>query len=273
MDTMNEAQRQSYLQEMGIESYFPRFILPGAAPSPSCPVSAEMFGLDEPDKSPPPEISQQARSGHSTQPFSESDISDSKVASQLSRPLVELGLSNDEPKKSAVATGEVSRVANVTGRSVQCKLTLIQLPGDIVVLNQLPTVGNGQLPPVQQRLLEQIARALGLQSEGRLFDAIHLFQWPMLDIVGVDNSIEAARAALVAFVDAHCQQALSSLILMGGFLSDEVFPDQGAEGSEKSIGAKFNCKVVKTYSLDQLLKMPGLKAELWLALTGLRKQP
>lgn len=248
---MNEAQRQAALRQMGIQSWFPRFVLPGAAPSRQAEVSAEMFGI-RPEKNPvhPAELFEQERS-----PAQSRERLDSALQSAPIDINKQAGSSPSPTPPVKSVSAAPAQHAN-TEESLKLQIQLIILSDGLVLLNEMPAAGNGRLSARHQRLLQQIGLASARSGEGNAIGN-HLFKWPLLDIPGMDTSAEAARGALLAFMEEHLQgKAPKHLVIMGELLASKVF----------SVSAGLPARHCVTWNLDQMLNLPALKKDVWLAL-------
>src|SRR5690606_37508230 len=111
------------------------------------------------------------------------------------------------------------------------KVALIPLAGGLAVLDQLPVMGNGQLPPSHFRLLCNLLRGCRLPAPTEQTQ-IKSFQWPLpLQLHEDDGGLEAARSALQAFIEQHCQeQEVKYLLLMGPALARQLYGEAGELG-------------------------------------------
>lgn len=161
-------------------------------------------------------------------------------------------------------------MAGRSANQLQFKVALIPLEGGLAVLDQLPVMGNGQLPPSHFRLLRNLLRACDLpEPTGETL--IMPFQWPLLELSHIDNGAEAACSALQAFIEHHCQeQGLQCLLLMGPSLAEQLYGETEEPGQGLQLFAGQSWQTLVTESLDQVLKVGTLKRGLWQNLQHLK---
>lgn len=256
-----EQLRQHYLEAMGIESYVPRWPLPGAAPSPL---------LDLPLSDEPGDETEEV--GGKSGPMRPDVVA---LASELrqssaSRPRLDVDLGTEESKPRAVPTE-----APAVRRSLRFTLNVWQISQHILVLDSRRDLA---LPV--GRLLHNMVLALGLTSEELV--SAEPFRWPLSELgLSSKQGEEEARAALQAFVAARLpRQPLSHILLMGGpAVRFALPPEQLEETSVRALmgtslplnidGASLEAIVLP--SLANILQYPEFKATVWAAIKHLRK--
>lgn len=274
---MNEIQRQAYLEAMGVTSYFPRFILPGAPVSRACewpaghelpftalrraplaetgPAPGSGYQEKHPDQGTAPDSPAVSRALRSREILSDTDSSgtvDSQPGTQ--------GSSNVRP-----------HTAENPG-SVRFRLVCIPVNEHLSVVESLPFMGNGQLPASHRRLLSNVLRSLGLTVAAGELDVFPL-QWPMLMSSSFDSSIDAAREALHTFLeDRSMAQGPQHLLLwMGSGLAGQLYGNEDlVQGRVRPLPMS-GWQLLCTDSLDQMLRVSGLKKNLWQELAPLRQ--
>lgn len=260
---MNEAQRQSALQAMGIQSYFPRFRLPGAAPSRQAEVDAAMFGLES-------EATARRSGDRSLEEILAGFEDETPVVSaaeaparpqraETSRPAESTAIAPPAPASAALGP-ETAVAAAAPVETPRLKLCCIMAGEGLVLVNEMPLSAGDQLSAAHTRLMAQISLALGVKDAESA--ARGLFRWPMLDMPGVDNSAAAALDTLFAYLEELGGGSLPlRLVVMGEMLGETLF------GGDLPVA---DMAMVRTRNLDQLLRMPAFKRELWQALRQLR---
>ena len=258
---LSETHRREYLEVMGIQSYFPRFILAGAKESnPLC--------LDD-------EI---LESCTSTEPA----VTPSVVTSELSlvRPEPALELKVEKLKK--VEKIETLPLKNTVERNsdeaadnkeIRFQFAFIRISDKLCILNQIPYVGiKQQLSTGHKNLLLNILRAFQLNTENPGFDAM-TFRWPLVEGEHVDKSEGAARSALNSYLEQQMAEKDSRLLLiMGSLAARYTLPEEAQGELESGTFHQLNnqvWKVAKTRSLDEILSMPQVKKEVWQQLLSL----
>lgn len=246
--TMDEHKRQEYLHHMGIQSYFPRYLLPAARASELCtwteapelsvesgehsssairisPVAELKTSLFEP--SPPPNRESRAK------------------AVEQQPAAAEPAIITDIPDNAI--TGEVDAASG----EIRFQLAFIQLNDSMLALILLPHARSAnQLSQSQKLLLRNICIAMG-QDPGTLNVGIKPFSWPFVEAAHMDKSVAAAKIALGAYMDQLRDiYSYRQILLMGEKIAGlmPTYPD---------------CDVTVCRSLDELLHMPRLKRELW----------
>ena len=302
---MNEVSRQAYLKTMGIDSYFPRHVLPAAPVSKLCVLPESLqwatknrSGESQRNKSgslAQEEKVQESRVQESrTQEIStkeaslsaeslrkkldlDSSIADSSRASesikappQTTAESTQTVRSSPETVSTESAVAERASSTDKIEEQVSFKLALVCLNNGLFILNQLPAVGNGQFQNIQQTLLWRILKSLGLDLKGEDL-TIHLFAWPS-GLPGIENTRQAAQSTLRTFLETNSHNSkLETLLLMGDALLADLFQvgEEHVRGKVTTF-EPLNCKVLLTYSLDQMLKVSSLKGEFWKDVSVLR---
>lgn len=257
MAVTTEHIRRQYLQALGIESYFPRWQLPGAAPSPA---AEEDLPEDEVQEQTPAAGSLSAAQLVPEVPAPEAPL----------RARINVELEAKQPRLTIT-----TKAAAPTARGPRFLLGIWQISPHILVLDsRQPSLA---LPV--GRLLENIALALGLKGE---LPEIELLRWPLSDSGDVHGSEANARDRVRAFLAARAgAQPLRDILLMGApairFALDE---GQVAEGGalRSLLGQSFSLHLegsaVQAHALPSLtamLQRPALKAGAWATIKHLRQ--
>ncbi len=234
---MNEDLRQAYLQRMGIQSYFPRHQLPGAAVS-------LLLGLQKETQT---EVSEPS----------------SPVESQSSAAIDELAAarltvqSADKASDPASLETEKPEATKQDVSEIRFQLSFIRASDDLLALVSLPYVQDtGRLNNAQKRLFSNLCRALKLPPNVLDFN-IKAFRWPFSEAAFLDKSEAAARAALNTYLSQlHEDASFSHLLLLGSNIATLL-----EDFRQQIDGELLVCR-----SLDEMLKMQQLKRETWATL-------
>ena len=264
---LSEHHRQAYLDAMGIQIWFPRVELPHAIPARSLAgvvdpmlTEASLRDVSLPstaDTSPP------ADSTPAAPVLGSSDI------------LNRMGLSAPEPSSpeivsaKTVAPGEAVSDAAPSIIS-QFRLVVVPLGEHHLAVTEMPYTGLNQFSRYHLRLLQDIARALQLPLPGQLFRE---FVWPLSTgavhgglLSQVSQDDRAASDAVSAFLQNQFGLSRQQVILLFGqaaarFVIDPHKPFETLRGVQP--GLFDQQQVAVTYSLNELMKISALKADVW----------
>ncbi|GAA4098503.1 hypothetical protein GCM10022414_24330 [Zhongshania borealis] len=221
---MNEALRLDYLQAMGVDTYVPRFVLDGAAPSPI--FDFEDFtedALSEDDSAAAvaidadAEYQQMAEADERKEqvPVSESPRPGSRIASALQ----ELGFETAKPESlSAVA-------ANGEGADAASPEFTVELVATGIGLVMIVDTTAGAPSPAEKRLMANIAMAVSRYHKLPKVPqfATSGFQWPVMKTPGITLGKDAAKEALQANIMAQAErQQAHCAILFGSTLQPYI---------------------------------------------------
>ncbi|MDG2091208.1 MAG: hypothetical protein P8J61_08985 [Gammaproteobacteria bacterium] len=222
---MDETTRQEYLNSMGIQSYFPRYVLPAAKESDQC-VWPESFKKEQ-------------------------DLKVEFKNTSINKPLPV----SIKPQKTSEATQptvtETSDKKEGESEEVRFKLAMIHVNDDVLVLILLPYIHtSSSLSAIQKQLFINIFNSL--YSEGvNLNLEIQPFSWPFSEAMHIEKDGNAAKASLAAYLEQLKGKFLfKRFILMG----EKIAP---------FVDAGNNYELTVCRSLDEMLKMPQLKREVW----------
>lgn len=215
---MNEALRLNYLQAMGVDSYVPRFVLDGAAPSPifefelaaeeteidSETIDTSSFDIDA-------EYQQMAevQARNSAASTSEPKTAGSRIASALQ----ELGF--DSPAPAATVSGQGASAANDQANSPAFNVELV---GTGIGLLMIVETTAAPPSPAEKRLMANIAVAVSRYhklAKGPEFGTSQ-FQWPVLKNPGLAMGDDAAKEALQANIMAQAERQQAHCVILFG---------------------------------------------------------
>lgn len=278
---MNELQRQSYLQTMGVDIIVPRFILPAAKMTERC----ELPQVEE--------VLPAASAANLAQTNGLSLSSEPALGSvQAIVPELASGLVKElKPELAAQMPGQsqhkspaeknaftptitddsiiedVRTPTRVTSeKAPQFQLLFAYYGSELVFALPSPS---GQLSVDQQRLLYDIAFSMTITPsvQGGQW-RYELFRWPLQKGKQLEQGEDAARQTLQGFVQRF---AGSTLIIMGQLAGHFLCPDSTA-GSDDSVALKKPNQLYFPHDLNELMTRPALKKPLWQQLQLLQLQ-
>jgi hypothetical protein len=254
---LNELQRMQYLDVLGVDMFAPRWQLPGARESRQCllPVATSPArNQNSPNSASGPGTASGA--GHPEPPMGS---------------LVGSLLESVKPQKAAQALDPVAGpiLAEPLQQEAQAAFSLAFWrihPQVMVVDSRQPKA----LPT--EALLQALVAALGIG--GQSLPRAELQNWPMAG--GGDKSWGAAREMIHAFLESRLQdQPVRYLVLMGNAAVKAIAHEaleQAVDSLREPVKLEqFECELLLTPSLTQLLLAPREKAGLWPLLAPLRK--
>lgn len=282
---LTEIQRQEYLEIMGVQSYFPRYQLPGArvsvlAESSSEQVESAVEAVSEAIanvglKSPEPPLNT-LQSIQTIQEPKEKDLNAELRIQELGNilenaPETEVNSQSSlEPQASDVSPGAIKSVNEAaTDSDVRFRLSVFRVSENICVLNQVPHVGLSQmLSPQHRALFTNICQSLNLTQTPVEFDLIEPFNWPFEVQANLDNGAAAAQSGIRAYLEQqHSVQAFDTLIVMGEMMSRYCSASIVNSSPDKAKGL---WKTINTPSLDEMLKAWQFKRDAWRGLRSLK---
>jgi hypothetical protein len=272
---MNELQRQSYLEVMGVDILVPRFVLPGAKPTVACelpelilptPHLSQALAYNEESNVPPPDQLSAKASRATVQVPDKAG----QIAGAVGKSIFQVG-ENDQ------SAGVDTRIPDrLTSDKVPRFQLLVSYSGKGVVLVVANPVE--KLPSAQQKLLNSIVFAIDGGSSWKH----ESFRWPLHRDKRLEQGAAAARQTLQGFINARFfNPAAGGLVVFGRaaahFIVPEGIPEDSPEASplENTLTAgqvpitEIAKPVIITYSLEQYLSRPLLKRQLWQQLESL----
>ncbi len=275
---MNEQERVAYLRSMGYQVYYPRFILPGAKPSPhyEMPVDAVAESVASEIDKLKAEISPSARAG--TQVGRNTSSTAARPGPNPERPKLERPETDKPPARSkpvaakpaATAAPEAVRSA---GDELRFSLQYFAVNESLAVINELPHQPGGRQGKEIQELLLAILRALSVSPSGGGLQA-EQFNWPLaegLEVMG--DSRRTAGLALQGFISQRQEQdKFQNLLVFTAQLADLLGPNNDKRdehyGDHGAVAAGYQLCI--SHSLPAILAHPQLKREVWAHLQALR---
>lgn len=232
-----EARRLAYLEVLGVESYFPRLLLPGAKPSILCETLPAVEALaiaaePAPANDPVPKRA----TGHDALRALLPNIAGAK------KPALR--------KPANIAAAPATPKPEV----VRFNLRFFQVPGLAMIVDGSP---DSAPEPAIQRFAANLLLALASLNESwegaiKTNLAQHLFRWPVVGNTQVAQDEQAAREAVTASVSANRERHAIPLILL-----------MGDPAVQYAAGDYPGARVLSVASVSHYLNTPLDKRTLW----------
>lgn len=240
---MLEPRRSRYLRALGIDSYVPRFVLPGARPSAVCewevtpaPEALAVVAVVAAEAAAVPQHT-------AAQPDAAPPHAEQAVRSRVP----EIDLQQTSAPRRAEAVAPVATAARVDAEAAPKIALGIAVGGGILLVDDAPAnpAERGEF----QRLLGNVLFAL--RGDGAP-PALDVFLWPMSKQPQLDRSAAAARETLAAHIQNQIQRhAVHTVLLLG--TAAQQWAQIDAEG----------LRCVRTVSALGCLREPAQKRQLW----------
>lgn len=264
---ISEQTRQGYLDAMGIQTWFPRKALPNALPprvfefpqeeaeQKESATPASFSGLTETPASPPGEGANMAKSLLGITP--------EKAKEEVKPP---------QPEVKAPAAEEKP------AQNSQFRLVTLSPNEHCLVIAEMPHSGLNQFSRFHQRLLNDILLALDLPADQQQPPAMAEFVWPLGNqgLMGyMSRDDAAAMDAVCAYLSNQFGLARRKVVLLFGaaaarFVIDHQRTFEELRGIQPGLHSEQ--WIAATHGLNELMKLPSLKAEAWKDLSPLRKK-
>tara|TARA_R110002167_G_scaffold1878_5_gene9288 strand:- start:12562 stop:13614 length:1053 start_codon:yes stop_codon:yes gene_type:complete len=140
---------------------------------------------------------------------------------------------------------------------------------DCLVVTELPNGQSLGWSAEHQLLLDAILNAINLGGQVQSSSGVSEFQWPLDPLARFDQSASIARHALKVTLENALKTEHRVLLLMGRSAHEYLF----APGKKLSLGELMDFQGRSTlccHGLNEVLRLPKLKAELWRQLQPLR---
>ena len=276
ISSIREQSRQDYLKAMGIQTWFPRCVLPNAQParefelpevisdSPGQMTQAPgqlLQDMVQPDSAAPETLPVSARGPADV--LAQTVLVDTPAKPEVSQKVTS---KKPEPKKSK---GPVS----------QFRLVTLSPTEDCLVIAEMPHTGLNQFTRFHQRLLDDMLRALNLSNrQAPQQPGMSEFVWPMGNqgLMGqISQDDNAAADAVCAYLSNQFGLARRKVVLLLGraaarFVIDPDRPFDQLRGIQTGLHAEQ--WFAASFSLNELMKVPALKSETWKDLSPLRER-
>jgi len=290
--------RHEYLEIMGVSSWLSRTPLPNAAPSPdwvsryiySEHAQVQGHSADDAERS---SSASHASSKERVKSLTASLTSSNPEANEISRDaqliaqevVTHLPVSSQSEHTAAVAPAPsvVSKVAVEQSAALaakqampsssskktapQMRLMFWQYP-DVLIVDSLPTQTRGTLASAQyEKLLNNMISALRL-NPARVDAGTqpYVLNWPTLAGVGIDQGWDQAVSAVQYKLSKLLQGYAPKLVLMLGESAAQMVMNV-EDDFDALRGVVFplraQTKAITSYSLTQMLNVPGCKRDVW----------
>ncbi|MFT6915032.1 MAG: hypothetical protein ACJAWL_001335 [Motiliproteus sp.] len=300
----SEQLRQQYLAAMGVTLWLPRQVLPGAAASPAWhwqaaapessgskpAVAADLTTASVRPATHGAPLRQLVQGTSAAAPVQPAQSAEPPVLPAAAAPehqaadaVVEAAVDAVVVKPSASPALAVATTATAistdpaalpSSRSKAVphfRLAMVSY-SDCLVITDLPTRNAQVWSAEHQRLLNAIVAAVGLGGSAQLSGGLHEFQWPLDPRARFDQSEAIARHALEVALAGVLQTSHRVLLLMGESTQRYLLPAAQPAASGQLIEHQGRSALC-CHGLNEVLRLPGLKAELWRQLQPLRKLP
>lgn len=256
---INERTRQHYLDAMGIQTWFPRQILPNALPPRAFDCLEE-----EPEENFKPDASSFSSQQESAQ------VSAGAMGAATAKDLLGISGRVETKQDSKPAPPVTQPVIPEAPPVAVSKFRLITLSANehCLVVAEMPHSGLNQFSRFHQRLLSDILRAIQLPPESEALPFSE-FVWPLGNIglmehLSQDDS--AAADAVCAYLSNQFGLARRKVVLLLGqaaarFVIDPNRTFSDLRGLQK--GLHSDQHFIVTHGLNELMKLPTLKSEAW----------
>lgn len=266
---MDEAQRIAYLKHMGVEQYYPRYVLVGAKESVIPAAAQDIYDSQGSQQLP-------AKTRQAEPPRSELDAKPGFDAGKRHRAIAAEEVATRHQRQVRPAEAETVRAEigkeQIPGEALRFSVQFFRVNAQLAVINEAPHEAGGRENQQASSLLINLLVALGLGQEELAGLTADRFNWPIaegLDAMG--DSHHAAKLALNGFItQRHEQQGFSNLLLLTAQLVD-VMSDHSERpdmGDQKRVDAPY--KFTISHSLHAMLAHSELKREAWQHVAALR---
>ncbi|MDE1463087.1 hypothetical protein [Spartinivicinus poritis] len=272
---MLEQQRQAYLQAMGIPSWFPRYQLPGAQPTPDYywPVASSESLVEAPATHQQAAITQSEEFSHGLpESFSERpklaklQIRDSLVNSKKSAADFTKEGMTDQPKLEAE---QVKEIQVTLTESCYFQLVCMSPTEQVMLVTELPYSGVNELSVLHYSLVNNLLAALNIKSTA---NEAKSFKWPFTFQQFVDQSEPVASAAVKAYLEGQLGFSSKKLVILMGAMAVKygLGLDKDFE-SVRGVSQQSEQWLAVTHSLNEILRLPQYKKEAWKDLSAITK--
>jgi hypothetical protein len=277
-------QRHVILQEMGIQTYVPRIVVPGARPSP-------IQHSGRPETLAPQSMMAAAERLHPSG-VAPSDMTPATLrpASPLPEPLPEKVPPASKPVMAVAPTPTAVRSDAMTAESavppatplasttpspaeaVHFAFAYVPVNEHLAVICELPWARSAVLTSSCRQLLADMLQAIGAPCEADRL-APMVFSWPLADAGEMPQDAQTARHMLEGFVSRRLKlRAVPNLLILAEQCAALLFP----AASQPPAGAlqthpHFPVRVLVTHSLHAMEAVRDLKRSAWQALQPLKQ--
>lgn len=288
---MLEARRRSYMSAMGIVQYVPVAVIDGAKtslhlqPEQVHPeqVSTELNETTNETINDEPAVVDdgQTVTAHATGNARPNVLSNEANPETQSAPATQVTAvvsetpafdsSNPPPTPNIIITPLESSSPQVQGAAVPVErplrfaLTMVEIPGKLMVVADLGDADAMGCSALEYQLLQGILKSIALAAE----PSPHLFRWPLVNNKHLAQGKTEAADGLQGFLIAKLEKLNVSNVLLIGEYASGFMPDQAVTASVDFSGKAVQC--YRTPSLNQMLKDWQYKPVAWQALMQLMR--
>lgn len=267
---LDQYQRDSMLQAMGIQTYVPRQPLPGARAS--VPSVQRQSAPKETHPSAPA-----AALARSLEPVGAPAVSTSPDRPQKSVPvalpaLAAAQLSGVEPL-SVPTVAAAAPMAAVPEEAARFAFAYIPVNEHLSVINELPWARSASLSPSCRQLLADMLKALGVPCEPAQLSPM-VFTWPLSEAGDMPVDSESARHMLEGFLSRRLKlRPVPYLMVLAEQSAEFLFPARSVwrfNGDALMKHPRLPVEMVITHSLNAMEAVRELKRPAWQALQPLK---
>ncbi len=292
-----ETLRHQYLEAIGVSSWLPCAVLPGAAasadwindfsyPAPNIPFESDRAisaraALGQPNAlstSAPAsnkasaESAQQGMSqaraalGLSVEPVSQSVSTSHEKVNSSSSTGGEASLAGDV--EQVVTPPSIAAIDEIADEPPNFKLAFQRL-GDFLIVDSLPPQG-GVFSDNYQILAQAIVNAVGAVDDNK--GHVFMLPWPMFASKTLDQGHQQASIAVQHKLDKELQaSSFKAVLLFGEAAAQMVLARKESLDELKGISfeVRSGIKAIASHSLTEAMQLPGIKKQIWLDLQPL----
>ncbi len=291
--TGREGQRQAYLRELGIQSYFPRRALPGAKPSPfyasgklAAPEPEGVLAADNVQRlaaligASPSDGSAESLPVAARPGFRAATVVSSVASPPAPRATTAAAAVPSEVVPSEVVPAVVARTsapaptqvpAPAVEEDTRFAFAYFPINEELAVINELPWAKSAAVSPACRQLLAAILKALSVPCDEKSLTSM-VFTWPLAEGPDIDRSAQSARHTLDGFLARRFKlRPVRYLLILAEQSAEFLFPaqfDWQQDGMTRH--PHHAVDVIVTRSLNAMDAVPDIKRSVWQALQPLR---
>lgn len=249
-------QRHVILQEMGIQTYVPRIVVPGARPSlirqsgrPGTPAERPMMAATE----------RLLPSGVEPSDLTPATV---RLASPLAAP----------PPERVPSVTPLASPAPTVAEVVHFAFAYVPVNEHLAVICELPWARSAVLTPSCRQLLADMLKAIGAPCDADRL-APMVFSWPLADAGEMPQDAQTARHMLEGFVSRRLKlRAVPHLLILAEQSAAFLFPAASQPQTGRlQTHPNFPVQVLVTHSLHAMEAVRELKRSAWQALQPLKQ--
>ena len=283
---MLEARRRAYMKAMGVVQFTPVDAIEGACISPVLlpeQVYPELVDVPCEDGIPSQDDVSQPQQNHVqlaqtqlNQQQSSQVGPDASIATQTVTPKValsETALQHDGPPPTPdikiTPLDDVEPVVTVQktqAETVRFALTMVEVPGKLLVLADLGDADAMGCSAMEYHLLQAVLKSLSLEAE----PSQHLFRWPLINNKRMVQGKAEAAEGLQGFLMSKLEVLQATNLLLIGEFASSFMPEQDTQAVMDFSGYKAHC--FRIPSLQNMLNDWQYKPLAWATLAGVKQR-